>query len=1015
MLRFLTFSSFVLQAFAVAHHGLSRRAGSAETKDAFISDLISQMKVPDLVQQLHLTFADNVVGPASDNSLYNFELRFTPNASIGHVHDWYPMNKTHYNDFQRLNVDRSRLKIPFLHWGECLHGVFSANQSVFPQALGLASSWDADLVGRVGRAIGTEARSIGVHACLAPVLDLCKDPRWGRCQEAWGEDKILTSHMGVAFSSGMSKNGSWEEKDAVVPVMKHFAAHGAPQGGSNGAPFVGHGNREVLEEHLLPFKSVVDRGGVGGVMMAYHELDDVPSHVSPLLYAQLKEWGFEGFVIADDTGMKQLQVGHGVAKSPSDAIGQWYNAGGMVQYYDYPLETLLNATIGNIANGTVAEDLLREKVRKILGIKYDAGLFNDPYIPEETNPFPIVQDHVPLTLEAAQKSIILLENRNNTLPLDIDRQALKKIALVGPYGDILNYGDYTGTYGTYPVGNSSTLREGILNSLNGSATKLVSSMGANTWLYNAHYPIPHYHLTSNGTPGGLLATYYADTNFSKPLVRRTETPVGTWGLYQPPGLPSNNFSVIWEGELDAAVDGEVDGWLGVALDANTTAKIYIDGELHVDIPYSTKGNILSNIPERAYNLVNSTLPPPGSAPFTFKPGVKHRIRLEYQTWNLYQKIENFGSLNAQVLLFWNLVDRQAPVDKSVEIAKDADIIILTVGGAWNSDGESGDRGTLSLSANQTALADAIFALNKPVVLILNGGRPFAIPEYYSKAAAVLAVNFPGQQGGQATADIIFGKVNPGGRLAVSVPVHEGQLPVYYNYKQTARKKWYVDIQSLPQYPFGYGKSYTTFNVSNYRGSTLSSSSSPATYGSANATQTFSAKDTIVFQADITNTGSRTGSYVAQIYLLQRVSQITQPLKQLVAFQRVYVEPGETVTARMELEVERYLRILDRGYEWVVEKGEYIFAMLDHGGWDALWNADGWGSVWGFGDDSDDSGGGQRGVCARREGFWASCPGSVSHMKDRAEKDQHREETGQGALHHGVLKNLLLLAFSFVTQ
>jgi hypothetical protein len=330
--------------------------------------------------------------------------------------------------------------------------------------------------------------------------------------------------------------------------------------------------------------------------------------------------------------------------------------------------------------------------------------------------------------------------------------------------------------------------------------------------------------------------------------------------------------------------------------------------------------------------VNSTLPPPGSAPFTFRPTIKHRIRVEYQTWHLYQEIENVGSLNAQVLLFWNLVDRIAPIEKSVAIAKDADMIGLAVGGAWNSDGESGDRGTLGLSANQTALADAMFSLNKPIVLVLHGARPFAIPRYYSQAAAVISVNFPGQQGGQGIADVLFGKVNPGGRLPVFVPVHEGQLRVYYNYKQTARKKWYTDIISFPQYPFGYGLSYTTFNVSNYRGSTISGS------------QNFTANDTIVFEADVINTGSRSGSFVVQIYLLQRVSQITQPLQQLVAFQRVYVEPGQKVTARMELEVGRYLRMLDRRYEWVVGKGKYVFAMLDNGGWDALWNSNVGGNV-----------------------------------------------------------------------
>ncbi|KAF2679226.1 glycoside hydrolase family 3 protein [Lentithecium fluviatile CBS 122367] len=310
------------------------------------------MTLPELIQQLHLTFGDSLLGPFSNFSLYNATTSPTPGASIGIIHDWYPLNTSHYNALQQHNLASSRLAIPFLHYGECLHGVASFNQSLFPQPIALAASWDTGLVHRVGRAIAKEARSIGVHACLAPVLDLCKDPRWGRCQEDWGEDKILTAHMGVAFSSGLSKNGSWADGEAVVPVMKHFAAHGAPQGGSNGAPWMGHGNREVLEEHLLPFRAAVHLGGVGGVMMAYHELDDVPSHVNPMLYGQLEEWGFEGFVTADDTvGLKQLQVGHQVAKDSADAIGQWFNAGGMVQYYDYPLDTFLNVccpeSIGN--------------------------------------------------------------------------------------------------------------------------------------------------------------------------------------------------------------------------------------------------------------------------------------------------------------------------------------------------------------------------------------------------------------------------------------------------------------------------------------------------------------------------------------------------------------------------------------------------------------------------------------------------------------------------------------------
>jgi beta-glucosidase-like glycosyl hydrolase len=165
-------------------------------------------------------FANSFVGPNSDNEFYDFATRYAPGAGIGLAHDWYPTNKSQYNSVQKLNSDRSRLKIPVLQFGECLHGVGSFKQSIFPQSIAMAASFDTELVYRVGRAIGSEARSIGIHACLSPVLDLGLDPRWGRLQEAWGEDMLLTSYMGVAMSSGMSKNGSWSDPDAVVPVMK---------------------------------------------------------------------------------------------------------------------------------------------------------------------------------------------------------------------------------------------------------------------------------------------------------------------------------------------------------------------------------------------------------------------------------------------------------------------------------------------------------------------------------------------------------------------------------------------------------------------------------------------------------------------------------------------------------------------------------------------------------------------------------------------------------------------------
>lgn len=837
---------------------------------------------------------------------------------------------------QQLNLEKARLKVPLMHFGECLHGVGSFKQSMFPQSLGLSASWDAGLVHRVGRAIGTEARSIGIHACFSPVLDLGLDPRWGRMQEAWGEDKVLTSHMGVAYSSGLSKNSSWSDPDAVVPVMKHFAAHGSPQAGHNAGPFMGHGNRQVFQDLLTPFRAAVQLGGARGVMMAYNEFDDIPAHVNPKLYDALNDMGFNGFVIADDTGMNDIYTQHAVADSPADAIRQWYNAGGMIQFYDWPLELLLSATKDLVANGSLELSTLQSRVQSVLGVKWDLGLFDDPFVSTATDPAQIVNSNRNLTLEAAQKSIVLLENRNSTLPLRPKEQSITNIALVGPFSDILNYGDYSGQWGEYPANSAKTVREAILSySQDPDASfNLVYSWGSNTWEYNAQHVIPPYLLSApNGTVGGLQATYFADTNFSEPLVTKLETPALDWGLYPPPGLPSNNFSAIWEGTLTSPVDVDVDGWIGVAVGANSTYKLYVDGELITSqgFPLTAESNILGNIQQFTYTQANSTLPPEGSAPFTFRKGETYDIRVEFQAFNLYKKIENVVSLNSQLLLFWNLVSSNPANDaisQAVSVADSADVVILAVGAAWNSDGESGDRATLGLAPSQDALAKAIYALGKPVVLVLQGGRPFAIPDYYNQSAAVLSAWFPGQSGGQAIADVLFGSVNPGGRLPVSVPKHVGQVPINYNYKSLGRKIKYLDLDSQPAYPFGYGLSYTDFQVSGFE---ASSAPAGAKHNNPSSQSTFTSGDIINFSVSVKNNGTADGSYVAQVYVLGRTSSIVQPVKQLVAFQRVYLGAGEETTVSMDLDVDRYLTIINRWDEWELEKGEYTFALLEHGG------------------------------------------------------------------------------------
>ena len=300
--------------------------------------------------------------------------------------------------------------------------------------------------------------------------------------------------------------------------------------------------------------------------------------------------------------------------------------------------------------------------KRILGVKYDLGLFDNRFIPEDVDSEAITQSHVPLALEAAQKAMVLLENHNSILPLKTKESVIQKIALIGPFADTFNFGDYSGQFGGYPVAHATTIRQAVSEYLeqNATSTQLVTSWGANSWTYNGQYNIPPYHLSApNGATGGLLATYYADTNFADQRFQRLETPSLDWGLYPPNGLPSNNFSVTWEGSLSVPVDADVEGWLGVAVYANTTARLYIDGQLLVEAEKTTSGNILSDIPGTS----SGTEAPPGSAPFSFKQGADHKIRVEYQAWNYYQKLENVNSLNAQIILFWNLVDQNDPVGK----------------------------------------------------------------------------------------------------------------------------------------------------------------------------------------------------------------------------------------------------------------------------------------------------------------------------------------------------------------
>jgi Glycosyl hydrolase family 3 C-terminal domain/PA14 domain len=462
---------------------------------------------------------------------------------------------------------------------------------------------------------------------------------------------------------------------------------------------------------------VVPRRGIARV------LNSVFLILDPDLYSALEDWGYDGFVIGDDTAVRDLAHNNLVASDTACACTlaprmhtdtdthiaplsscQPFSLNGSTQVAQCSSTTtpsLPTKTSPPHLSKTAQSPSPHSNLASAVS-SAQSGLFDNPYIPEDIDSAALTAAHEELAMDAARHAIVLLENRNATLPLDPKTQNIKKIALVGPFADTLNFGDYSGLFGSNPGDRAITVRQAMGEYIkqNASDVQLVTSWGSNSWLYNGQYPIPAYLLsTPNNTAGGLEATYFSDTNFSQPVTVRQEIPNRDWGLYPPQGLSSNNFSATWEGSV--TVPSDAAGWFGVAIGPNSTAKLFVDDQLKGDVPFGPSGNILGNIPSLTFSQANGTAPPPGSASFSFKSGATHKVRIEFQTWNLFQKLENVNSVNAQIQLFWNLVDKADPVGLATQAAKDADVVVFVGGGAWNSDGESGDRATMGLSPNQS--------------------------------------------------------------------------------------------------------------------------------------------------------------------------------------------------------------------------------------------------------------------------------------------------------------------------
>ena len=653
------------------------------------------------------------------------------------------------NKAQHFLMEKTRLGIPAIFQGEALHGFMAYGSTSFPQVLGLASTWDPSLVQQAFNAAADEMASSGVNQAFTPVLDLGRDPRWGRTEETYGEDPYLVSRMGVAAIEGLQGTNWKIDRHHVMATMKHFAAHGQPESGTNTAP-VNISERELRETFLVPFEAAVKEAHVGSVMASYNEIDGIPSHVNPWLLDKVlrQEWGFRGYVTSDGNGLQMLVETHHVAGDFAEAARKALTAG-----VDYDLSdgSVYATLVDQVREGIVPEAELDRAVQRVLEARFRLGLFEDPYVdPDYAQKITNSPEHQKLALKVAQEAIVLLKNDKNLLPLDL--QKLKTIAVIGPNAADVHLGGYSRDPGP---GNQISILDGI----------------------------------------------------------RKRVPPSVKVLYS-------------EG---CKITTGKQGWAG---------------------------------------------------------------------WYENKVEQPDPKANAE------------EIRAAVAVAHKADVAIVVVGEnestnreAW-SEQHLGDRDSLDLLGSQEALIKAIVETGTPTVVFLINGRPLSINYEKENVPAILEGWYLGEQGGTAAANVLFGDVNPGGKLPISFPKSVGQLPDYYDHKPSRNRSYLFDGRE-PIYPFGFGLSYTQFHFDNVR----VEPTMIKTGGEAKVT------------VDITNTGSRAGDEVAQLYIHQRVASRTRPVKQLRGFKRVSLQPGQKTTVEFTVKPED-LSLIDFNMNQVVEPGTF---------------------------------------------------------------------------------------------
>ena len=789
--------------------------------------------------------------------------QFIGARGIGFVHDVYSVPRV-LNRLQRYFVEKTRLGIPCIFTGEALHGLSYPGACVFPMPISLGAAFDPELTKAVGRAIAAETRSLGIHEILAPNLDVARDPRWGRMEETFGEDTWLSSRMAAAIVSG-EQGGDISRPDSVVCEPKHYLAHGFPEGGLNCAS-ARAGAREILSEYLPVFEAGVVEGGACNLMASYNNIDGTPMICSRRYLTQTakEKLCLRGYIRSDFGAVNRLRGMHHMTVDDASSIALAFNAGLDVSGFDYSNEVWQSTLAALVNTGRVPMETLDDSVRRILRIKFELGLFEHPYADEQRYHGVVrCEEHVDLSLRAAQESMTLLKN-DGVLPLS---RGLRSIALLGPSSNRQRIGSYSSVPYGYKV---PSLFDELRSALPGVEIRQEDGCSISE---KDTLVVP-----ADWLEGGVKLSYYSDSDFTKaPVGEDVFAEVNfNWGLAKPhPALPFNGYGVRMTGALTMDADKaelarEFDGTL--LLPMRDSVRLWMDGELLID----------------SWGANKQPLP---SAPFHFVHGERHEFVIEYLNdasgWNVAFKFSPLGS---------------GSMDRAVALAKEADLTILVCGDDTVTSGEGMDRCGIQLYGAQRELVRRVGALKKPSVLVLEVGKAVDLSDESASMNAILLPWFGGELGARAIAQALTGVLNPSGHLPVSFPRSVGCLPCYYSALPGGSTD-YLEGPHSALYPFGHGLSYTRFELSELTAKVV---------GPAQAELSMT----------VSNVGDRDGVAVPQIYTEDVVSSVVTPDRRLCAFERVALAAGESKRIVLSLD-ERAFRLMNENLEWVVEPGDFV--------------------------------------------------------------------------------------------